>query len=631
MRRETRSRAIPLLAASFALVWAAAASAQECSDCHEVDPAAFAGTVHGFLDCVDCHAAAGQLPHGENPGDVDCATCHDDVAEQYVASIHGQAVARGAAEAPACASCHGSVHALVPVSDPASPVSPLNLPATCGSCHSDPAVVAKFGIPVATPVEAYRSSVHAHTLRDRGVGASCNSCHGSHAIQGAEHPDSPVNHLNVPATCGKCHAEIAAAYEESVHGKAAAHGVREAPVCTDCHGEHRILAPSETDSPVYATNIPKMTCGRCHSDVRMAMKFGLPADKVPAYEDSYHGLAMRAGAPTVAHCGSCHGVHEVLPESDPRSLVNPANLARTCGRCHPGAGERFAIGPVHVSARERQHAAVYWVRWTYLWLIWGTIGGMLLHNALDMRRKFRDPALLVALPPPSTERMGLGFRVAHGLLGASFIVLVYTGFALTYPESWWARPVLRWEASFALRGWIHRTASLVLLGSLGFHFVHLIVNKSARACIAGMRPTIHDWHELRARVAYWFDRSQPAPRAPRLGYPEKLEYLALMWGIGVMAVTGFLLWFDEIALRYLPKWSTDVATVIHFYEAVLASLAILVWHFYFVIFDPMVYPMDTAWLTGKSAPGRALERGDPTESSWQEAGEPGAAARRARD
>ncbi len=64
-------------------------------------------------------------------------------------------------------------------------------------------------------------------------------------------------------------------------------------------------------------------------------------------------------------------------------------------------------------------------------------------------------------------------------------------------------------------------------------------------------------------------------------------------------------------LRWLPSWVTDLATVIHFYEAVLATLAIVVWHFYFVIFDPVVYPMDPAWLGGRSAPGRERERQPP--------------------
>jgi hypothetical protein len=91
---------------------------------------------------------------------------------------------------------------------------------------------------------------------------------------------------------------------------------------------------------------------------------------------------------------------------------------------------------------------------------------------------------------------------------------------------------------------------------------------------------------------------------------EKLEYLAVAWGTTVMALSGFVLWFEDRALAWGPKWVTDLATVVHLYEAILAVLAILVWHFYSVIFDPVVYPMDPAWLTGRSSPGRAAERED---------------------
>jgi hypothetical protein len=67
-----------------------------------------------------------------------------------------------------------------------------------------------------------------------------------------------------------------------------------------------------------------------------------------------------------------------------------------------------------------------------------------------------------------------------------------------------------------------------------------------------------------------------------------------------MGITGVMLWANNFMLAYLPKWWLDLATVVHFYEAVLAALSILVWHFYSVIFDPEVYPMDLAWLTGRS-------------------------------
>ena len=74
--------------------------------------------------------------------------------------------------------------------------------------------------------------------------------------------------------------------------------------------------------------------------------------------------------------------------------------------------------------------------------------------------------------------------------------------------------------------------------------------------------------------------------------------VALVWGSVVMIITGIMLVFSETMLRLLPKVWNDVAQVIHFYEAVLATLAILVWHAYWVVFDPREYPMNPAWLIG---------------------------------
>jgi cytochrome b subunit of formate dehydrogenase len=306
-------------------------------------------------------------------------------------------------------------------------------------------------------------------------------------------------------------------------------------------------------------------------------------------------------------------VHDILPSTDADSSIHPDNLGVTCGKCHPGAGTTFAIGPVHVQPRDRQHAAVWWVRSVYLALIWTTIGLMMLHNGADLWRKMRAPVRRASGPPPAAarERMGRGFRVAHQLLIASFAILVYSGFALTYPEAWWARPLLYWESQLALRGTVHRIAAIVLLGTLAGHVVHVARSERARACIRAMVPNRGDLGELRQRVAWLAGRRATPPRAPWIGYPEKAEYWALMWGIAVMSVTGVLLWAEGTVLRWLPTWVIDVSTVIHFYEAVLATLAILVWHLYFVIFDPVVYPMDTAWLTGRSPAGRVEEREEP--------------------
>lgn len=394
---------------------------------------------------------------------------------------------------------------------------------------------------------------------------------------------------------------------------AAKSGVRDAPVCTDCHGEHRILAVSAEGSPVSATNIPIQVCGPCHSDLRLVEKYGLPADQVPSYQDSYHGLAARGGVQEVANCASCHGVHDILPSSDPDSYIHPDNLAATCGTCHEGAGTRFSIGPVHVLPGTTSNVVAYWIRAIYIPLIWFTIIGMLLHNLIDLIRKTRSPAPRLRRPPEHhsiKERLSVPFRIAHALAATSFVILVITGFALTYPESWWAHLLRYGGLDAGFRGLLHRIAGVGLIAACVFHFAHLAVSAGARRQIAAFLPRMADLQEFVHRVAYNLGR-RPEPPAPvRVGYVEKAEYWAALWGTLITAITGLLLWFENFTLTWLPGWVPEAATTLHFLEAILAALAIAVWHFYFVIFDPVVYPMDTAWLTGKPPYSRAEERGE---------------------
>jgi hypothetical protein len=77
-----------------------------------------------------------------------------------------------------------------------------------------------------------------------------------------------------------------------------------------------------------------------------------------------------------------------------------------------------------------------------------------------------------------------------------------------------------------------------------------------------------------------------------------------------MALTGVLLWAHTYVLAWLPGIVLNVAGSIHFNEAVLASLAIVVWHFYRVIFDPDVYPVDPAWLNGYSVREYPIDEAD---------------------
>ena len=324
----------------------------ECATCHIEQAADVPKSVHAVLgsdSCVSCHgpahdtqAAAGVMPR-------QCASCHTNEVKNLLSSAHRAAMTGGGSGRSSCEACHGPVHKILTASDPLSPVAKPNLPETCASCHSNPDFLAKYKIPFAHPVEAFRLSVHGRALAAGNLNApSCSDCHSSHSILPGRNPRSKTNHWNIPSTCGACHSDIKKVYDESVHGKAAAQGAPDAPVCTDCHGEHAILASSDPMSSISAARVSVVTCGRCHNDERIEARYNLPTDRVPTFADSFHGLAAKAGSQTVANCASCHGVHNIFRSSDPRSTVNPANLAHTCGTCHPGAGQTFAIGPVHV-------------------------------------------------------------------------------------------------------------------------------------------------------------------------------------------------------------------------------------------------------------------------------------------
>jgi cytochrome b subunit of formate dehydrogenase len=205
-------------------------------------------------------------------------------------------------------------------------------------------------------------------------------------------------------------------------------------------------------------------------------------------------------------------------------------------------------------------------------------------------------------------------RVQHAVLAISFIVLVWTGFALKYPDQLWARPLLLLEGKYSMRSIIHRIAAGVFMGVTVTHLVSLILSRRLREHWKEMLPNRNDPREALSNFAYNLGMGTTPPGRSAHSYVEKAEYWAVVWGAVVMISSGMMLWANNIAMRVLPKSWLDIATSVHFYEAVLATLAIVIWHFYSIIFDPDVYPLNTAFLTGysvsKAVPGGA-SRGTP--------------------
>jgi cytochrome b subunit of formate dehydrogenase len=304
-------------------------------------------------------------------------------------------------------------------------------------------------------------------------------------------------------------------------------------------------------------------------------------------------------------------------------MVNAKNLPKTCGQCHPGAGTRFAISQVHVAEGATEPDALKWVRQFYLLIIPVTIGLMMLHQGGDwvrklMRLRFQPrtrAARAVAAGSHAHDIRMLPFeRFQHAVLALSFLTLVWTGFALKYPDQWWARPLLLMEGRYSMRSLIHRVAAAVFIGVSVTHLVSLIVNRKLREHWKEMLPNTNDPREALSNFAYNLGLGDNPPGRSAHSYIEKAEYWAVVWGAIVMIASGTLLWANNLAMKLLPKVWLDISTSVHFYEALLATLAIVVWHFYSIIFDPDVYPLNTAFLTGKS-----VKKQESTESEKPQA------------
>ena len=542
-------------------------------------PAAVASAKPAFTNrvCLDCHASTG-LTRREPTGRV----IRLFVDETTLAtSAHAQVT---------CVDCHQDLTAI--------PHGPRVQPVDCGRCH--------YVEPLPSPEAAGKRqerSLH-QRIRERHMkGApSCADCHGTHDVKPADAVDSRVNRRQL-AACGACHQAMANEYRQSIHGAALLRGNPDVPSCADCHPEHPRDTGKQGRAGIARAGVVA-TCIACHEDPGLQRRYALPAGRLASYLGSYHGAATELGSSQTANCASCHGAHLILPSSDPRSTINRANLARTCGRCHPGAGVNFAVGTIHLQPSPRHDRAVFWVKVAYQLFIAGLMLSFVGYIGLDLlarlRRRFgRVPRRAPGEPEPQFERLTLVQRIQHWVLIASFLTLIITGFPVLFPRSAISRGVVMSLGGVGARAIVHRAAALVLIALVAFHALYVLFSRRGYWEFRQLLPGPRDARDVARMLGFYFGLASTRPAFDRYNYIEKFEYLAVGWGSVAMITTGALLWSPSFTLAVFPKWVMDIALVIHSWEAILAFLAIIIWHMYNVHFNPSVFPMSRVWLTGK--------------------------------
>jgi cytochrome b subunit of formate dehydrogenase len=231
---------------------------------------------------------------------------------------------------------------------------------------------------------------------------------------------------------------------------------------------------------------------------------------------------------------------------------------------------------------------------------------------MDDRDLLRDDEIFV--------RMNLAERVQHYLLILTFVTLIVTGLPLLFYEFKFFKWMLPSGRAFAVRGVLHRVAAVVLAANLVWHVFYTLFTRRGQENFRAMIPRLRDFRDafeqffhnigvtrLLARLGigkklfgahpYWLFKE--APRYDRYNFVEKFEYWAVGWGSAVMIASGFFMWNVELSLRLFPLWVHNIFIIVHSYEAMLAFLAIIIWHMYNVHLNPEVFPMSKIWLSGK--------------------------------
>jgi cytochrome b subunit of formate dehydrogenase len=212
-------------------------------------------------------------------------------------------------------------------------------------------------------------------------------------------------------------------------------------------------------------------------------------------------------------------------------------------------------------------------------------------------------AEVVANAEPVKERefvrFSLLFRLQHIGMLVSCLTLMITGIPLKYADTRWATAFFNAVGGVEVSGVIHRVGAAVLIAVGAFHLVYTVAVRDGRYNFMELLPKVKDVTDVFHNVLYFFGFAKGPPKFNRFAYFEKFDYWAVYWGMVIMIGSGLILWFNTKAMALLPKIWMDVAHEAHSDEGLLATLAIVVWHFYNVHFNPDHWPGNLTWWNGR--------------------------------
>ena len=214
------------------------------------------------------------------------------------------------------------------------------------------------------------------------------------------------------------------------------------------------------------------------------------------------------------------------------------------------------------------------------------------------------------------QRFNIVQRLQHFLFLVSFTLLGFTGLPQKYPLSPLSIGIFNLLGGIETARLIHHVSATIMIGVSGIHIIEVGYRLWVDRIHISMIPWINDLQHVIHDIQYYFGYKKHKAYYGRYSYAEKMEYLALIWGTFVMALTGLMMWNPITTLRFLPGEAIPAAKAAHGGEAVLAVLAIIIWHFYHV----HIKTFNKSMFTGKLN-RHEMEHEHPAELALIESGE----------
>ena len=554
------------------------------------------------IDCGECHD---DVTHTSPVhADVTCIECHTNVTAE-----HEDKDLEPLTDEESCLECHGSIGRSIKRSVHGGE-------AGCNDCHGDPhdireaadlaSAVSKVnqiqqcGACHDDPPElvgGFLASEHGSALLLSGLinAPTCSDCHGDHRIMETEAGRAPTAHQNSPEMCGSCHTILFEEWkDQSAHGLAWQED-EEGPVCVDCHASHQIVDPSTYD----ARHAGAQNCGTCHEDY------------LTTFRDSFHGQALHLGMTEGATCADCHTPHKNLAADNPASSVHPDNVLDTCGNCHDNVTPAFATFDPHSDPTDPEDNYYVYIVYVFMMsLLIGVFAFFGIHDLLWLQRSLVG-TLRGEFEEERSAASGQWIRRfrrknirMHVVIITTFLLLALTGLPLKFNQAPWAQVLIDLLGGIDSARFLHRVAAI---GTFGYMIVHVLdvfwrsVVRREKGMFWGpnsMTPQPKDVSDFFGNLKYFLylgDR----PEGDRWTYFEKFDYLAVFWGVAIIGLSGLFLWFPGFFTSFLPGWTLNAAHVVHSDEALLATGFIFFFHFFHTHLRPESFPMDLVVFLGK--------------------------------